>query len=142
MQIRLPWEGRKGYQMPTITRTYTVTSTVNIQMPIDGEWELTKALKDLGSHYMDAETRKYFGSRIATIWPTADGCVWTETTNGPRYGSQRWTYAKRLRIHSQEQIDAGAGTHEISQIYQDQGDLSPATAKRQATAAARAAVNG
>lgn len=125
--------------MPTITRTFTTTTTAQIQMPIDGEWELTKAIKELGSHYMDAETRRYFGSRISTIWPTPDGAIWTETTNGHRYGSQRWTYAKRLVIHSQEQIDAGAATHDIVTLYQDQGDVTPATAKRHATAAARAA---
>ena len=125
--------------MPTITRTFTTTTTAQIDMPIDSEHELARAAKALGSHYFDSDTRRFFGSRISTVWPTVDGAIWTETTNGPRDGMQRWTYCKRLVIHSQEQIDAGAGTHDIVTLYKDQGDLSPATAKRQATDAARAA---
>lgn len=128
--------------MPTISRTWTETRTARIDMPIRTENDLAAALRALGSHYLDADTRKFFGSRILCVWPMPDGAVWTETTNGPRSTSQRWTYAKRLAIHTQEQIDAGHPTHDIKTIYKDQGEASPATAKRRATAAARAAAQG
>ena len=127
--------------MPTIHRTYTTTTNARIDTPIDDERALSRALHELGSHYMDEGSRRFFGSRIAQIWPTVDGAIWTETTNGPRYGSQRWTYCKRLVIHTQEQIDAGEGTHDIETLYQDRGDASPRTAKARATAAARQAHN-
>lgn len=125
--------------MSTISRTWTETRTARIDLPIRTENDLADAIRALGSHYLDAETRRFFGSRILCVWPMPDGAVWTETTNGPRYGSQRWTYAKRLIIYTQEQIDAGNPTHDIETIYCDQGDAAPATAKRRATAAARAA---
>lgn len=125
--------------MATIRRIYTTITNARIDTPIDDERALSRALHELGSHYMDPDTRRFFGSRIAQIWPMPDGAVWTETTKGPSYNSQRWTYARRLIIHTQGQIDAGEGTHDIETIYKDQGDASARTAKASATAAARKA---
>jgi hypothetical protein len=127
--------------MPTIHRTYTTTTEICIQLPITSETHLARTLQELGSHYLSADTRRFFGSRILEIWPTPDGAIWTETTKGPRDGSQRWTYAKRIYIRTQEQIDDGHGTHHIADLYKDQGDASPRTARARATAAARAAYN-
>lgn len=125
--------------MQAITRTWTETRTARIYLPIRTENDLADALSALGSHYLDADTCKFFGSRVLRIWPTPDGAIWTETTNGPRSTSQRWTYCKRLTIATQEQIDAGHPTHDIETLYKDQGEAAPATAKRRATAAAQEA---
>ena len=128
--------------MTTITRTWTETRTARIILPICCKSDLAEALRALGSHYLDADTRRFFGLRITGIWPTSDGAVWTETTNGSNYSSRRWTYATRLISRSQEQIYAGEPAHSIETIYQDKGDASPRTAAARARRAAEEAVWG
>jgi hypothetical protein len=98
--------------------------------------DLRRALRTLGSHYLDADTAAFFRARIAALWTTVDGAIWVETLSADMRHTRRTAKAMRLRIGAQH-----AQGWTIETIYAGmEDDCTAQTATRRATDRARAAV--
>jgi len=92
MQVTPTWE------LPKITTVY----------------QLERVCTQLGSHYFDADTKKFFGSKVLGVRPTADGAIFRESMRKPG-----WVCVRRLVIKGEE--------HDFVDIYK--ADNTPANAR-------------
>lgn len=102
--------------------------------------QLRMLMTDARNHYWNAKTRRFFRSRMGTVYATSDGAVWTETiAAGWDDASGRAAKAMRVRFYRDPQN--GRTRCVVAILYNglyDEGASLP-TQRRKAQAAAKAA---
>ena len=105
-----------------------VTISVDIALPIDSPEQLETTLTKLGSFYFSPGNKKFFGSEVLKVWPTANGCAWLE-----RISPGETTYQSSCLV-------LGPRGYEIHPLARDYDSIGP-KAKRLATKAAEEYAN-
>lgn len=108
---------------------FQVQRIVYIELPIDSEYRLKRAMDSLGSTYFSLETIRYFKSRVLDVSPTPDGAIFLESVGHPVGG----------RNYQVKQLVLLPNGHELSDVYSDRTVFGPAS-KRAAAKAYKLAV--
>lgn len=101
--------------------------------------QLRMLMADAGSHYWDADTRRFFRTHMGTVYATSDGAVWTETI-AAGWDAALGRAAKAMRVRFYRDPADGRTRCVVASLYnglRDEGASLP-TQRRRALAAAKA----